>query len=319
MVTIDSLKIVLPADVCRPVLSKYTERTVTSPEGITTTNFDVKTPIEGLKYLQYRPEYGDFIIELSAKALGKKDYKKSISLDTIEQLAEALTGTGLVKIHVADLIECGNVLKIDYVNNLFVGDDLDAYLAAINAISNDNFIKRPYKGKGKGKGSIQSVVFIGTLTTRKDRLLCYNKFIESKDYQFKGMLRIERNVTDLKTIRAITGYTNNLTDCLIVKESPTLKLFQKIVSDNKISNAFMAKIKNKDVDLLDRLSFDMLLKECGNDMQIASMALKTHYSGSTAYRKIKKLEQYSRVQTVGIECNDYLSLIGKMLADTYQN
>lgn len=318
MVTIDSLKIVLPADVCSPVLSKYNERTVLTAEGLKTNTFDVITPIEGIKYLQYRPAYDDFIVEISAKALGKKDYKKLISLDTIEQVAEALTGTGLVKIHVADLIECGNVLKVDYCNNLFV-DDVDAFLAAINAISNDNFIKTPYKGKGKGKGTIQSVVFIGTLTTRKDRLLCYNKFIESKDYQFKGMLRIERNVTDLKTIRAITGYTNNLTDCLIVKESPTLKMFNKIVSDNKISNDFMAKVKNKDIDLMDRLAYDMLLKECGNDMQIVTAALKTHYSERTAYRKIKKLEQYSRVQTVGIECNDYLSLIGKMLADTYQN
>lgn len=313
MVTIDSLKIVLPSDVCRPSISKLSKHQVTESNVQTDCYFDVKNAIEGLKYIRYRPATNDVLIEISAKIL-QSDYKRLISLDTIEQVSDRLTDTGIVNIHVADLIECGNVLKIDYCNNLQVGN-VDEFLAAICSISSPMYVKRPYIGKGK----LQSVVFTGTLKTVKERLTCYNKLAESKDAIFEGVLRIERNITDLKGIRKVTGYTNNLTDCLIVKDSPTLQLFKKILSDNKLSSAFMTKVLNKDIDLLKQLQFDTLLKECGNDMQTAATVLKTHYSKSTAYRYIKQLEQYNRLQLTNNEYLKYITTIETLLQSNSLN
>lgn len=314
MTTIDSVKIVLPADVCSPLTSKLDKHRVTLRNGDNDVYFDAKNVITGLKYIRYRPATNDVIIELSAKIL-QSDYKRLISLDTIEQVSDRLSDTGIIKLHIADLIECGNVLKIDYCNNLQVGN-VDTFLAAINAISSPMFIKRPYSGKGK----LQSVVFTGILKTINDRLTCYNKFIESKDLTFMGTLRVECNITDLKGIRRATGYTNNFTDCLTVKDSPTLALFKKILSDNKLSNEFMTKVLNKDIDLLKALQFDTLLNECGNDMQTAVIALKTHYSKSTAYRYIKQLEQYSRIKLTAE--NDYqrcIMTVQNMLSDSHLN
>lgn len=307
MHTIDTLKLKLPFDVCSPVLSKLDRITSTSTSGTTETYYHAKNVLTGFKYIRCTPALHEVIIELSAKIL-QDDYKRLISLDTIEQVANRLTDTGIVSIKVADLIECGNVLKIDYCSNLHV-EDVDTFLTAVNAISTPAFTKKPYISKSK----VQSVIFTGNLKTVKERLTCYNKLIESKDIQFTGVLRIERNITDLKTIRSVTGYGNNLTDCLIVKSNPVLMLFDKIIQQNKISYQFMNKVLSKDVDLLTGLKFDMLLNECNNDMQTAIAMLKMHYSKSTAHRYIKQLEQHQLNRLKETNCRDCIKSIQTLL------
>lgn len=304
-VTVDTLKVKVTAEVCSLNLSKFDRKETVKSNGITFNSFSYSDNTAGLKGIQYRPNTGDVIIEVSAKVL-KENYIELINLDTIQQVSDRINATGVIHLHVTDLLELSEVLRCDYCSNLKADKDLQRYLDYLAFIQIPNYRTDTYKRYSQ----TQSVIYKDRLKTSKDRLICYNKLDELKKASskfdglktsdFNGMLRIERNVTDLKTLRKITGKTNGLTDCLTVSKLPNIELLRKIVMARTNKN----KVINNNNYLLN-CSFEYLIEQYNSDLHLIYEDLKRNMHRSTAYRKFEELKEYAKHRK-GTDCTDEL-------------
>lgn len=311
--TIDSIKIKLPAEICRPDLSKFAKVTTSIGEA-ESVYYQAKNVMSGLNAIYYRPESNQVILQTSAKILGE-DYKKLISLDTIEQYFKNIEKTGYIYFDVNDCINEGEVLTVDFCNNLKVGD-VQSHLTALSCVSSSKFSTLPFVGRGDDKGK-NGIVFRGNFISKKVRAIAYDKERESKDKQFKGYLRLESNFTSFKTIREAVKGSNMLVDCLTTKEQPNLRLFQKIIGSNSVNIDIMEKAESaKSVkDLAFTVLFEKILEDTNGNIKIAGEVLDACKGGRmTIYRYKQQLEAYKREKLAGSKYLDYLKNIEKLLA-----
>lgn len=314
---IDTIKVKLPAEICDLNLRRFDRKETVKNSGTTFTTFDLVNVVDGLKQIQYSPITEKVILEFSAKIL-RKHYYDLLSLDTLEHAVKVINSTGAICLDTDNFTHSADVLKIDFCTNIKVGKDLQDYLNFLACVNAPNYRTDIYKKHAV----IQSIIYKSVSKTAKNRLICYNKFAELSNKnakfdglkleQFAGVLRVERNLTDLKSIRKITGKTNSLVDCLTVETLPNVELLNEIIMSKKHKTFTNSGAKF----ILHNFGYECLLKEYDNDMHQIYELLKQNMNRQSAYRQIIEIRQYVKQRKA---VNEVAKNLTNILADLTQN
>lgn len=185
----------------------------------------------GLKSVTINENSDAIIISASSKLLGV-DYKRGISLNTIEQFTDEINKLGLVLDK--DYINDCNLFKVDIKDDLRLTKDVQAYINAMNHLTAPKFFKTPYE---------TGIAFNERINTNPIRFVGYNKSIEiiktkNKDFltqypslvnQFKDNARFESRLPKVGTIKKYFG-SNSLVDVLNHK-GLNYEIFNKVVDN----------------------------------------------------------------------------------------
>lgn len=262
MTTIDTLKLKLPADAILGWDAMKFKKTGGSPvvngEKVGGEDWRTGQIAWGIKDISINESTGKAILSCSAKALGSK-YLDGISIDTYEQLIDAINGTGAITICADTTFSDAEVLSCDASNNIPVSDRFET----LQAISNihTSYDKKTYPLRGN---RVETVMFTRQVITTalKDRQRHYDKYTElqgssnkkfiqsmpdggaSMMRQCAGIVRVESMEVSLEGIRKTFGVTSNKLSMVLTstanihgarfkrieKMTPQLELFDSVVA-----------------------------------------------------------------------------------------
>ncbi len=185
----------------------------------------------GLKSVTINENSDAIIISASSKLLGV-DYKRGISLNTIEQFTDEINKLGLVLDK--DYINDCKVLRTDIKDDLRLTKDVQAYINGMNHLTAPKFFKTPYE---------TGIAFNERIKTNPVRFVGYNKGLEilrteNKDFlaqypslinQFKDNVRFESRLPKVGAIKKYFG-SNSLIDILSHKGF-NYEIFNKVVDN----------------------------------------------------------------------------------------
>ena len=241
MLRIDSFKIKIPVADC---LLSFDEGKLNSRQEydrqlgrFTKNDLSIANPALGLKSITYDLLRQEIFIEGSAKALGDQ-YYELININTVERLFGGINDTGCIRLNVPDAIAFSELLKVDTTQNLILPSSSLTYVNSLNEIRlNSKYQVDPFR-----KSSNTGIVFKGKQTSFKERQIFYDKSAEIRrddkliqavglnklEAQFKGVLRVESNFTQLRKIKEYCGGRSNLLAVLQADAKPNYSLFKKI-------------------------------------------------------------------------------------------
>lgn len=231
MTTIDTISYTTSIDYLKDIdFSKFKTSTTYNPKnGLKTTKHYLLNKKIGLNGITINEKSDAIVINASSKLLGK-DYKRGVSLNTIEQFTDEINKMGLILDK--DYINDSNLFKVDIKNDLSLKKEVQAYINAMNHLTAPKFNKTTYK---------TGISFNESIITNPIRFVGYNKGLEissakNKDFlkqyptlinQLGDCLRIESNLRKIGTIRKYFG-SNSLIEILNYK-SLNYEIFNKIV------------------------------------------------------------------------------------------
>jgi hypothetical protein len=177
-------------------------------------------------------------IELSSKILGR-DYLFGINKNTTEKLYSNLTDSRIISLSFDSFLSA-NLVSTDF-STLIPLEDGSKTIKDLSFLALPNHHKNTYKTKRN-----EGLTISGNQSTFKERMIIYNKYKDlqkasNKDFlaslghkwvedSFKGLYRLETNVTDKKTLRRyLCSDKTTLASVLQSKEPVLKKVFQKIV------------------------------------------------------------------------------------------
>lgn len=231
MTTIDTISFNTSIDYLKDVdYSKFKTSTMYNPKnGLEITKHYLLNKKTGLNGVSINETSNAIIINASSKLLGA-DYKRGVSLNTIEQFTDEINKMGLVLDK--DYINDCNLFKVDIKDDLRLTKDVQAYINAMNHLNAPKFFKTPYE---------TGIAFKERISTNPIRFVGYNKGLEilrteNKDFlaqypslinQFKDNARFESRLPKVGTIKKYFG-SNSLVDVLNHK-GLNYEIFKKII------------------------------------------------------------------------------------------
>lgn len=295
-------------------LSKFDEVTRQTSEGQQRTYFEVKSVFPGLNKVVYMPETGAVTFDISGKILPEQ-HRQLITQANIEQVFECINGTGVVKADMLSVLENSIVRRIDFTNNVEVGN-VSEYMQAVALISSPKYSKDVYRGKGTEAGKT-GVVFRGRYRTFKEHLLFYDKQEETGNSIYAGVLRVESKRSNFDAIRKDVEADNNLIDILTSTQKPVLKVYGRITGMNEANVKIYDSMRY--INEIKELYYETLIQAAGGDMdtlrQYLILANKGKRRGNVT-EHYKRIEAYKRMKDIdaGYTAHDYLQDIYEKLS-----
>lgn len=226
-------------------------------------------------------------ITLSGKVL-LDNYSKGISLDSIEQVFDNINKVSAFKIKKNKAIDTSHILRCDYTNNIkpiyTTKDSVESFLLmrTANNTNVDVYTKKSNVG----------CVLDRSIKTEKRRLIFYDKHLElllksssaflsnCKDSNkvlndFKGVLRVEQNLTSFKSMKnQFKTIDTRLLSILGSVEKPNYKVVKKVIEDSKQLTIFNEPLFNESIsNIFKRKGAEHILKECHYDLDIVAKFL----------------------------------------------
>lgn len=214
-------------------MGKFKTSTINKPNGLEIINHSLLDKRIGLDTISINQTFQTVKIKGSSKLLGS-NYKKGISISTIEQFTDEINKSG-IELDQEYINDC-SLQRVDIKNDLSLTKDAKYYIDAMNHLTAPKFYKTSYK---------TGISFNETISTNPIRLSGYNKGIELstknksflKQYpilvnQFQGVLRVESSLPRTSVIKKYFG-SNSLVDILSYN-GLNHTVFKKII-DNQIS------------------------------------------------------------------------------------
>lgn len=241
MVKLDSFRIKMPAGDCLLSIneSRLNSRQEHSRQLDRSTRDDwyVNNPALGIKSITLDKLKDEVLVEGSAKSLTDQ-YFDLININTVERVFRAINDTGCIKVDVPKAIGASELLRVDTTQNLILPRSSLTYVNSLNQIRLDGkYEVHPYR-----RSTNTGITFHGRQKSFKERQIFYDKLAEIQrdtnliqvvgwnklEAQFKGVLRVESNFTELRKIREYCGGRSSLLAVLQADTKPNYSLFKKI-------------------------------------------------------------------------------------------
>jgi hypothetical protein len=235
LTTIDTISFTTHLDYLKDIdFNNFNTSTINKPNGLKIVNHSLLEKRIGLDSISINETFQTIKIKASSKLLGS-NYKKGISISTIEQFTDEINKSG-IELDQEYINDC-SLQRVDVKNDLSLTKDAKYYIDAINHLTAPKFYKTPYK---------TGISFKETISTNPIRFIGYSKGVELlattnkfflKQYpmlanQFQGVLRIESGLPRRAIIKKYFG-SNSLVDILSYS-GLNHTVFKKII-DNQIS------------------------------------------------------------------------------------
>lgn len=241
MVNLDSVKIGFSKSLVSSLNHDYFLKNVEmSNEGVVLRDrlvCKVDKSILGLKQIEFNEVSQKGTIEFSAKFLGR-DYPKGININTISQVVDKLNKSGIIQFHSNSFIERSEVLRCDVTDNI-KPDNSKLVFSTLGSYP----IPAKYSKVVWNEPLNQGVVWKGNQKTVRDRIIFYDKileiqrdkFLKGNPYflnEFAGVVRVETNLSDFKTLEKTFG-TRYLSQVLLSESKVNYDHFCKIVKESE--------------------------------------------------------------------------------------
>jgi len=255
MITLDSNKIEIPGAVLMDFDKQKFEQQIKKVGGkITSDKWVINSKYPGLKRVEINNKKGSALITTSAKILAE-NYIDGISINTIEQVFDAINSTGLLSVNSNNAIDTAILHSCDVTNNLKVGYSASVCADSLNTVSNSGYKVDRYKTK-KNDG----IAFTSKVRGYKKRVIGYDKqldllravnsnFIKGLQHpvkvwqDFEGVFRIEQNLAQHNRIRKTFGIsTTGLLSALNSRYTPNYNVLFEVVKGGYQSELFNMKI-----------------------------------------------------------------------------
>ena len=280
MIALDSIKIQIPNE-CIMSYSDNDARIHTSDKSIGGVHHYTLREQKGLKNFGIKSQtmFADkFNLHISAKVL-LDDYSKGISLNTIEQAFDNISKVSLFEIDKNKAIEQGHLLTCDVTQNIKpMYDPVDCVEAMLlmktaRNTTIDTWTKRHNTGCAIDR----------SIKSEKRRLIMYDKIKElmlkssrhflfnckdGKQVQnsFKDVLRVEQNLTSLKSMRKqFKTIDTGLLPILKSVENPNHNVLSKVMNDAK------------QIDIFNEIDYNMTANEFVKFKGLERILRECHY------------------------------------------
>jgi hypothetical protein len=286
MITLDTIRMQFPKDTLK-TFSRNDSRILASDKYLGSDYLYTQYEQRGLKehgINRILVDSDKVDITLSGKVL-LDNYAKGISLDSIEQVFDNINKVSAFDIDSNKAIDQSHILRCDYTQNIkpnySLKDSVESMLLmrTANNTNVDVYTKR---------GNVGCVID-RSIKSEKRRLIMYDKLKElmlksssaflhnCKDSakvvnSFKGVLRIEQNMTSLKTIKKqFKTIDTRLLSVLNSLEKPNYNVLKKVIDDSKQLAIFNEPLFNESIsNIFKRKGAEQILKECHYDLDIVA-------------------------------------------------
>lgn len=245
-------------------------------------------------------------ITLSGKVL-LDNYSKGISLNSIDEVFDNINKVSAFKINSNKAIDTSHILRCDYTNNIkpkySTKDSVESFLLmrTANNTSVDVYTKRSNVG----------CVLDRSIKSEKRRIIFYDKHLElllksSSAFlnncksstkvlnDFKGVLRVEQNLTSFKSMKnQFKTIDTKLLSILGSVEKPNYKVVKKVIEDSKQLDIFNESYFNESISsIFKRKGAENILRECNYDLDIVAQFLDHIQRYSTKKKQTKRSNTY---------------------------
>lgn len=309
MNTFDKLKIVFPIDAITILDDSKFETTI------------VNDIVLAKKFYQERPymlmikiDYKNFeaVIEFSGKVLGK-DYKKLISIETIQQCFDNLNNIGLFTLDVESIMTLGQVVKCDVTKDVLC-DNVQTLCSYVRAhIRNFNQFKCSLLKNG-------NLIIEKNVTSNKckKRMTIYDKEKEMSrsenkefmntygiDGEFEGLCRFEINLNSKEQIRsALSIQDTSLISVLASTSNPICSFLEQAVC-----------FENKPIIATTNLKNEMrylFLKSCDFDMAKVEAKIRSYDKHGNIKKTIQPFRELYESLENPQDSNDYNEILNQL-------
>jgi hypothetical protein len=250
----------------------------------------------GIKSISINKKEDTFILETSAKAL-RGNYIEGININTLDQFIDKVNEANILDINKDRFYKYSQILSADVTDNIKI-DDPSIYNKLLRIP-----LPNKYEVTGYSTAKNEGVVFKGKQKSFKERQIFYNKFIElytpkNKDIraiinasdlekQFKDIVRVEGNLTQLSKIREYASTDNTLKSVLSSDQKINYKLFSKITkqADVQLITLFNEYEGMKFTEIEKHIGMVGIIDKCHYEWQYIEQFLRVH--NPLNYRRVR--------------------------------
>ncbi len=258
MIRLDSCTISVKSDAIKYVdLHSFIHKPQIEKGNVISDIYQLKTPMPGINSIIVDERNELLKLQFSAKIL-LDNYFQGINKNTIHNAIDNINQLGIIDVDVNKVIDNGNFQNIDNTNNVNMGwYDMQSrwkeFITSMSIAKNNSLFSTHTWNRSNNKG----IEYRGGQTTKKNRFIMYDKFIDltqPKNQQFlsacsnplallnssKNILRIESNTTNFSTIRErCKTTTTNVNEVLNGMGMPNIYMLDKITQPNKVNQMQM--------------------------------------------------------------------------------
>jgi hypothetical protein len=310
MIRLDSIKIKASAESLQSIdFSRMINKSSSTNEGLIISDIwqNHKKVDIGIKSIQYNKLEDSLIVEASAKIL-KNEYIEGINKNTIERVIQEINNTGIIQLNSERFIHSSDFLSCDVTDNILM-NDAEIFKKLGKIPLQNKYEITPYNTK-----SNEGIVFKGKQKSFKERMIFYNKLVElmcsptNKDFrgiispstiaQFKGIVRVENNLTSFKKIREYLNIPNQkLINVLNSPEKVNYSIFNKITKGTspETMRLFTQYEGMMFSEILKIEGYKGIFSSCGYEWATIEQFLKTHNKGNYHRDKHQAIELYNQL------------------------